>query len=229
MSSCWPVSATNVREPLRSRDVSSGGLCIACRVRANATLSGVRHTFRVMRIGYGGSPPATRTPNRSATRSRRPAATRSSSTRRPASSPADRSWKALLSANRSGDQLVVTKLGRLGRSLEHRHHPRNQRQPPAAKQLVPPPHPDPALRPTNPLDLCAGLRSANLQNQAGTMARPTPSAPQETIRYPCTASASFGVRDDCGLVFPHHAVDHWVGNRLFGRALSVVSRQLSGP
>jgi hypothetical protein len=44
-----------------------------------------------------------------------------------------------------------------------------------------------------------------------------------------TASASFGARDDRGLVFPYHAVDHWVGNRLFGRALSVVCRQLSGP
>jgi len=55
----------------------------------------------------------------STTRSRPPAATRCSSTGvREARTPPGAD-KALLSANRSGDQLVITKLDRLGRSLEH--------------------------------------------------------------------------------------------------------------
>jgi Resolvase, N terminal domain len=71
-----------------------------------------------MRIGYGRVLPATRTPTPSATPSRR-SAIRFSLTRLPARLLAvPSSDKALLVA-RAGDQLVVTKLDRLGRSLEH--------------------------------------------------------------------------------------------------------------
>jgi DNA invertase Pin-like site-specific DNA recombinase len=100
--------------------VSAGTVCNACRVRANVTLSGVRDTVRPVRIGYG----------RVSTRDQHPESQRDALTaagcdeifldkasgklaRRPELD------KALLSANRAGDQLVVTKLDRLGRSLEH--------------------------------------------------------------------------------------------------------------
>jgi len=65
----------------------------------------------------GGCPPAIRTPTASATRSTRPAATRSSSIRPAASSPVVPKLDEALRISRKGDQLVVTKL--LGRSLEH--------------------------------------------------------------------------------------------------------------
>jgi len=101
-------------------DVSAGRVCNACRVRANVTLSVLSDTVWLMRIGYG----------RVSTRDQHPEAQRDALTaadcdqifldvvsgklaRRPELD------KALLSANRADDQLVVTKLDRLGRSLEH--------------------------------------------------------------------------------------------------------------
>ncbi|WP_236722398.1 recombinase family protein [Mycobacterium avium] len=100
--------------------VCAGRVCNACRVRANVMLSGVGDTVRVMRIGYG----------RVSTRDQRPEVQRDAL----AAAGCDRIFldvvsgklarrpeldKALLSASRAGDQLVVTKLDRLGRSLEH--------------------------------------------------------------------------------------------------------------
>ena len=73
-----------------------------------------------MRIGTGACRRAIRTPKLSATPSRRPGASGSSSTTPAASSPTRPELdKALLVAERASDQLVVTKLDRLGRSLEH--------------------------------------------------------------------------------------------------------------
>ena len=103
-----------------SRSVSPGRVCNTTRVRATVILSGVRITVRRMRIGYG----------RVSTRDQHPEAQHDALiaagcdevfvdkasgalARRPELD------KALLAANRAGDQLVVTKLDRLGRSLEH--------------------------------------------------------------------------------------------------------------
>ncbi len=83
-------------------------------------LSGVRDTFFGMRIGYG----------RVSTRDQHPEAQHDALTvagcdevfiDRASGKLANRPEldKALLSANRPGDQLVITKLDRLGRSLEH--------------------------------------------------------------------------------------------------------------
>ncbi len=109
--------------------VSAGRPCNGCRVRGSVTLSGVLDTVRAMRIGYG----------RVSTRDQHPEAQHDALTgagcdevfidkasgelaRRPGLD------KALLSANRAGDQLVVTKLDRLGRSLEHLIELSNQLQ-----------------------------------------------------------------------------------------------------
>src|SRR5260370_36907719 len=101
-------------------DIGPGRICNATRVRRYATPSGVRVTVLGMKIGYG----------RVSTRDQNPDAQRDALTaagcdqvfvdkasgklaRRPELD------KALLSASRAGDQLVVTKLDRLGRTLEH--------------------------------------------------------------------------------------------------------------
>jgi DNA invertase Pin-like site-specific DNA recombinase len=101
-------------------DVSAGQSCNASRVRAFVKLSDVRDTVPAMRIGYA----------RVSTRDQNPDAQQDALTaadceqiftdkvtgklaRRPELD------KALLVACRRGDQLVVTKLDRLGRSLEH--------------------------------------------------------------------------------------------------------------
>lgn len=97
-----------------------GRVCNGCRVRGNVTVSGVGDTLRGVKIGYG----------RVSTRDQHPDAQHDALAavgcdqifldvvsgklaRRPELD------KALLSANRAGDQIVVTKLDRLGRSLEH--------------------------------------------------------------------------------------------------------------
>lgn len=100
--------------------VRPGRVCNACRVRGNVSLSGVRDTFRTVKIGYG----------RVSTRDQHPEAQQDAL----AAAGCDEVFvdkasgklarrpeldKALLSANRAEDQLVVTKLDRLGRSLEH--------------------------------------------------------------------------------------------------------------
>jgi DNA invertase Pin-like site-specific DNA recombinase len=76
-----------------------------------------------------GSPPATNTPKPKPTRCAPRAATKFSSGKLARRPELDR---ALLSANRAGDQLVITKLDRLGRSLEHLIELSNQLQ---AKQV----------------------------------------------------------------------------------------------
>ncbi|MGO9958760.1 MAG: recombinase family protein [Solirubrobacteraceae bacterium] len=69
--------------------------CNACRVRASVTPSDVSDTRRSYGSATDASRRATRTPERSTTRS------------------------APLAPNRAGDQLVITELERLGRSAEH--------------------------------------------------------------------------------------------------------------
>lgn len=94
--------------------------CNASRVRTKVTLSDVTDTFRGMKIGYG----------RVSTRDQNPDAQRDALTAagceqiyidRASGKLASRPEldKALLTASRAGDQLVVTKLDRLGRSLAH--------------------------------------------------------------------------------------------------------------
>nr|WP_231614187.1 recombinase family protein [Mycobacterium nebraskense] len=101
--------------------VCAGQICNACRGRANATPSGVGDTVRAHadRLWTGLHP-----------RPAHPEAQRDALTAagcdqifldKASGKLARRSEldKALLSANRVGDQLVVTKLDRLGRSLDH--------------------------------------------------------------------------------------------------------------
>lgn len=108
------------RTELHVGSVSPGRICNAWRVCAKVALSGVGDTFPVMRIGYG----------RVSTRDQHPEAQHDAlaaadceqifidlaSAKLASRTGLD---KALLSANRAGDQLVITKLDRLGLYLEH--------------------------------------------------------------------------------------------------------------
>src|SRR6266699_2631877 len=100
-------------------DIGPGRICNATRVRRYVTPSGVRVTVLGMKIGYG----------RVSTRDQNPDAQRDALTAagcdqvfvdKASGKLARRSEldRALLVA-RAGDQLMVTKLDRLGRSLEH--------------------------------------------------------------------------------------------------------------
>jgi predicted site-specific integrase-resolvase len=101
-------------------DIAAGRICNATRVRSYVTLSGVCVTVPGVKIGYG----------RVSTQDQNPDAQRDVLTAagcdqifvdKASGKLARRPWldKALLSASGAGDQLVVTKLDRLGRSLDH--------------------------------------------------------------------------------------------------------------
>lgn len=100
-------------------DIAAGRICNATRVRSYATLSGV---LRYVSGGEDRLRVSTRDQNPDAQRGALIAAGCDQIFVDKACGKLAR-WpgldKALLSANRAGDQLVVTKLDRLSRSLEH--------------------------------------------------------------------------------------------------------------
>ena len=103
----------------RQHRARKGQVCNACRVRGNVKLSAVCDTLCRMRIGYGRV--STRDQHLEAQHDALQAAACEPVIDKASGKLARRAEldKALLSANRSGDQLVVTKLDRLGRSPEH--------------------------------------------------------------------------------------------------------------
>ena len=128
---CRPISRKYVTRLLSRRqsfvrqpsggDVSADRACNACRVRGNVTLSGAGDTVPVMRIGYG----------RVSTRDQHPEAQHDALTAagceqiftdKASGKLASRPGldKALLSASRAGDQLVVT-IHVLGAIAEFEH------------------------------------------------------------------------------------------------------------
>jgi DNA invertase Pin-like site-specific DNA recombinase len=95
--------------------------CNACRVRANVTPSGVRDRVRALRTRVGYGRVSTREPEPDSQEDALRAAGREEVFIDKASGKLARRPeldKALLVANRAGDQLVITKLDRLGRSLD---------------------------------------------------------------------------------------------------------------